>query len=480
MKRLYNRLNRENGSATVEAIVSFTGFLFVIFTILNVVNFCRAQMLISNAVDTATKEISEYSYFYKMSGLQKFSEEVSANAVDGKTNLNDVIGTVDNLYSSIGTAVDNTADHVTNVQNAVEEGNINLDSIKNTLAGISRDGTNIETAMNSVMSEFDTVQDNPLLYMKSIIAVAGNESLDLLKSHVIAAPLAKSFTTKHFGSTSSEASANLEKLGVVDGLDGLNFKMSTIFSSDEPENVHIVVYYKLKIVQLFGWATLEVPMCKESVACAWLGGDDVQKIIEPMVAAAPDNDGEDGDGDSPSEPDDDSGAGNTGLWALPKRTEDEYYGVQGPAFGDLLGETYGFKANTNTLNLAGQNGANAYGCMNLADGDDVLLGINGERSLIAQNAYLSSIRELKRYEDSYDPEEPKSGFNYKPGDIQNIVYVVYVPENIPDDVLNDIKAKSEVGSEDYKKQARNLIGRDVNVTISFVKAGGTYDYGGEG
>ena len=151
-------------------------------------------MLISNAVDTATKEISQYSYFYKMSGLQKFSEDISSNAEEGKTNLNDVLSTVDGLYTSLGTAVDNTADNVTNVKNSVEAGNADIDQIKNTIAGIKSDGTNIKTAMSSVMSAYSTVQDNPMLYLKSIVAVAGNEALDLAKSHIIAAPLAKMFT----------------------------------------------------------------------------------------------------------------------------------------------------------------------------------------------------------------------------------------------------------------------------------------------
>ena len=61
---LFRRLRRvnEKGAATIEAVVSFTGFLFVIFTLLNIVNFCRAQMLVSNAVDTVAKELTQYSY----------------------------------------------------------------------------------------------------------------------------------------------------------------------------------------------------------------------------------------------------------------------------------------------------------------------------------------------------------------------------------------------------------------------------------
>lgn len=135
------KLNKERGSATIEAIISFSGFLFVIFTILNVVNYCSAQMMISNAVDTATKELTQYAYFYKMSGLQKFSDDVAAIGEQGAGNLNDILATTDQLYQSLGSAVNNSAEHATNITNAISDGNI-------------------DTAMNSVMSAFGSVQDN--------------------------------------------------------------------------------------------------------------------------------------------------------------------------------------------------------------------------------------------------------------------------------------------------------------------------------
>ena len=478
MKVLKNeKQHQERGSATVEAIISFTGFLFVIFTILSVINFCRAQMLISNAVDTVAKEISQYSYFYKMSGLDKFSEELSNTAEDGKTNLNDVLGTVDNLYTSIGTAADNSKQHVDDVVGAAEEGTLNLTNIQNTLAGIKSDGTNIETSMNSVLSAFDSVQDNPLLYMKSIVAVAGNESLDLLKSHVIAAPLAKMFMVKHFGQNTAEANEKLEALGVVDGLDGMNFKMSTIFSSKSPEDVHIVVYYRLKLSQVFNWATLEVPMCKESVVRAWLGGDDVKVIVSPMVpttTATPEPSPETSPEISPSPT---PSSQSTGLWALPRRTEDGYFEVRYPAFIKYMGEQYGIETDANYAFLSGRNGPTGFACSMCIDDSQLLRGMGEDmKSSIAERAYLDSAISLKMMEDNYDPTSDIYGFNIKPGEIKSMVYTVYVPENIPEETLKAIKEKSEVGTEKCKQKAKETLGRELEVTIIFEKAGGNYDY----
>ena len=268
-KGIIEKLKEDEASAVVEAVISFAGFLFVIFTILNVVNFCRAQMLISNAVDTATKELTQYSYFYKMSGLQKLSDDYAAKVDAEKANINGVIGSVDEFYTALAGAQDDSVEQSTNVKNAIEEGNLNLDDIQNALSSLKTDAVDIEKSMKTIDNAFGAVQDNPMAYMKSIAAIAGKETIDILTSHCIAAPLSRLFVAKHFGSSVSEANEKLKAIGVVDGLDGMNFKMSTLFHTvdvnDATKNgdVHIVVYYRLSMLQLFNWATLDVPICKE-------------------------------------------------------------------------------------------------------------------------------------------------------------------------------------------------------------------------
>ena len=441
------QLKKERGSATIEAVISFTGFLFVIFTILNIVNVCRAQMLVSNAVDTAAKELTQYSYFYEMSGLSKFKGEADAQAEIGASNLNDVIGTVDSFCTTVGGAYDKSAEHLTNLENAANEGNLNMDEIQKGITGISNDVNDISNAITTMEASFGGVADNPLMYMKSIVAVAGSEFIDTAVSHVIAAPLSKAFFTKHFGSNSTEANKELKNLGVVNGLDGMNFKLSTLFSKEEPNEVHLVVYYKLKLIQLFDWTNLEVPMRKDAVARAWLGGDDVilkVKPMEPPAKESEDAEASEGDGTDDEEKEDqkeenkdeENASASTDLWALPSRSDDGYYAVRSTAFDELLGKTYGFEAYSNSF-VKGHNGAIGYGCMNVSgNGAD-------EGTFIAQNAYYSIANSLKDAKSTYDPESPTTSYNYNPDKIEQVVFVVYVPENISDDKLNTIKANSE-------------------------------------
>ena len=200
-----NQEKDSRGSATVEAVIAFVGFLFVIFTILNVTNYCRAQMLISNAMDTVTKELTQYSYFYKASGLQKFGEEIQAIGAEGEANLNTIATSVGDLYTAMSGAVDTTLAEGAGLGDRLSNGNINVQDLNNALTNVDASFTHIKTNLNDMNTKFMDVYNNPVLYMKSLVAVAGNEGLELAKSHVLAAPLAKGLLLKHFGSNKDEA-----------------------------------------------------------------------------------------------------------------------------------------------------------------------------------------------------------------------------------------------------------------------------------
>lgn len=91
----------QRGSLTVEATVSLTVFIFFIITILSLINICRAQAKIAVAVDSVAKEISQYSYFYGISGLHKKHEELAGMAGDTSQSIDNIIGNTNELYDSI-------------------------------------------------------------------------------------------------------------------------------------------------------------------------------------------------------------------------------------------------------------------------------------------------------------------------------------------------------------------------------------------
>ena len=274
MGNWFKRIKEKSGAATVEAIVSFTGFLFVIITILNVANYCRAQMVISNAVDAAAREMGQYSYFYNMSGMKKFNDYVNENAGVGAANINDVIDGVNSVYTTMTTSLSDSSDYGAYLADKVDDQTLNFQDLQTAVMKVDTDANSILSSINAMEAKFSSVQRNPLLYMKSLAAAASGEAFDLAKSYAIAAPLAKVFTAANINSGKITVQEYLENLGIVNGFDGLNFNTSTIFTAGEPNDIHIRCYYKISLCNFVDKSLFDITVCKEAVCRAWLGGDD--------------------------------------------------------------------------------------------------------------------------------------------------------------------------------------------------------------
>ncbi|MCR4677314.1 MAG: pilus assembly protein [Lachnospiraceae bacterium] len=287
LKRILKRLKEKCGAATIEAVVAFTGFLFVIVTILNVANYCRAQMVISNAVDAAARELAQYSYFYNMSGMEKFNNYVNENAGAGAANINDVIDGTNSVYTTLSGALSDTTDYGNHLADKVDNQSLNYQDIQTAVLKIDTNSSNIMTSINSMEAKFNAVERNPLLYMKSLAAVASGEALDLAKSYVIAAPLAKLFTSANINSGEISVQQYLENLGIVGGFEGLNFNTSTMFSPGEQDEIHLRCYYKISLCNFVDKSLFEIPICKESYCRAWLGGDDNPVKVSQQAAVQP-------------------------------------------------------------------------------------------------------------------------------------------------------------------------------------------------
>lgn len=496
-KKLFKKVNNQAGSVTIEALISFTGFLFVIFTILGTINVCRTQMLVSSAVDTAAKELSQYAYFYKMSGLQKFDKSISKEAEVGKKNVNEVIGTVDNLYSTLAGAVDQTVEDTTNLVNATKKGELDLQSFETAIKNVDEQGNEIVGSIHEMTTAFEKVGDDPLLYMRSLVAIAGGEASEYVKK-AIAIPLAKFFVQKHFGSNRREANEALEKLGIEGGLDAMNFNMSTLFSDADKEDIEIIVYYKVKLVSLLGFEPLEVTLCKKAVCKAWLGGDDVQVYVK---ATEQTTENENSEGESNSEGQTTEGSNNQTEETEPEQMPEEikestqtseteptdevvdttgsywhlgldkhYYDEKAAAFDDLLISSKGITREEVVVNglIYGRDDHNtAYGMDYCTTAE--------EAEGVAAWAYYDSIKALKSMEKAYDESGGNRG--YEPGSTTRYVYVVYVPENISDEEYNKIKATIQKDELWYVDIAYEDFGMEISASVEIIKAGGNYDYG---
>lgn len=474
-------LNNQRGSATIEAVIGFTAFLFAIFTILGLVNFCRAQMLVSSAVDTAAKEMSQYAYFYQMSGLQKFEEKLDDNASVGKNNINEVIGTVDQLYSSINGAVEQTVQEKTNVANMIAAGDADMQTFENAITGIENSAEGVMQGITGVSNALKDVGNDPLLYMRSLVALIGSEGMEAAK-RAVAVPLARSFVSKHFGEDTDAANAKLESLGIEGGLDSMNFNLSNIFSDDKHQDIEITVIYKVKLLQVFEWVVLEANVSKVAVCRAWLGGDDViVKAVSseqpPLGTESSTTEEEETDETTEStdpteettEPSEEKVDTTGSYWHL--GVDKNGWDNKAASFDDLLVNSKGITREELVVNgvLYGRDSNNvAYGMDFCVEAKEV------HSNLI----YMDSIESIKLMEDNY--VKTNGEYGYAPGSTHTYKYVIYVPENIPEDELNGIKTASQDYREEFSARAREEYGLDISVSVEIIKAGGNYDYSSGG
>lgn len=482
-------LNNQRGSATVEAVVGFTAFLFAIFTILGLVNFCRAQMLVSAAVDTAAKEMSQYAYFYDMSGLQKFEGKLDNNASVGKNNINEIIGTVDQLYGSINGAVDQTIQEKTNVANMLAAGDADLQTFENAITGLENSAEGVMQGITGVSNAMQDIGNDPLLYMRSLVALIGSEGMETAK-RAVAVPLSRSFVSKHFGENSEAANTKLESLGIEGGLDSMNFNLSNIFSDDKHQDIEITVIYKVKLFQVFDWVVLEANVSKVATCRAWLGGDDV---ITKAVALEQPPLGSDNTSTEGEETTDNIESGEESEDNTPVNTEGSYWhldangkviAVMSGSYGSGVGRDFlHHLAPVNGIpiqptqstpeNLKSDNPKQLFQSYTVVKGNDktdssIYIGI------------LNSMKAIEENLEAYDTEDVE----------RTLYYEVYVPDNISEEDYKKLEEEIEEAKEkldqsiDAMNSENNTTGmttaKNADYEIRIIKSGGNYDYSSGG
>ncbi len=380
--------------------------------------------------------------------------------------------------------MDQTIQEKTNVENMLAAGDADLQTFENAITGIENSAEGVMQGITGVGNALKDVGNDPLLYMRSLVALIGSEGMEAAK-RAVAVPLARSFVSKHFGEDTDAANAKLESLGIEGGLDSMNFNLSNIFSDDKHQNIEITVIYKVKLLQVFDWVVLEANVSKVASCRAWLGGDDViVKAVSaeqpPLGTEAPTTDGNSTDPttetteptEETTEPNNTTVDTTNSYWYL----GDGGYGVENAgvedAFHKLFNDTYNVDPNiigSQTNYVSGRNDKNEttthaykWDCQTTPDPDDFDMAFVMGELLQAENS-------------------KKEG--YLPQDLEVINYVVYVPENIPEEDYAALEKAASDAIVEYRKFAMMYPDEsldEVVLSIDFVKAGGNYDYSAGG
>lgn len=226
MKRKNHKLTEEKGAVVIEATLSVTFFMFVIVLMLNFVNICIAQAKIGIALNQTAKEISQYTYFYSLTGLN----EVQAT-------LNEETEAVKSDVTKAEDAVFETINSVVGMAKGVNEPSEVFVTVENSMEKMEEVATNIANAKDKKA------------WVMSILKICGNEGYEALKG-LLGGALTKGLMQKHLCPEDEvNADAYLRKLGVTDGKKGLNTYNSALFLNGT-DDIQLICKYKLEIIKL--------------------------------------------------------------------------------------------------------------------------------------------------------------------------------------------------------------------------------------
>lgn len=264
---MLKKLNKEKGSVTIEATIALTSFMFAIVTILTIVNICMIQARMSIAINSTAKELSQYSYLYSLTGLQNSEKSLHEAGVEGTKDINQILNDINTVYNeieSLGETGNQTPDNIEGITTAWDEAVGKVEKIEEA-------GSSLEDTISDIAS-------NPKQLMFGIAKLAASETLELAKSRLIAAPLAKVMCQKHLVSTKDGSTEDyLKQLGVVPSangsyIDGLDFSKSSIFPYGSNE-ITINVSYDVKVIALLP-IDFTFHFNQTAITHGWLAGSD--------------------------------------------------------------------------------------------------------------------------------------------------------------------------------------------------------------
>lgn len=241
-KVLTLKYNNENGGATmkndkecgaivVEATISLTAFIFVIMTILSIVNIYYIQGRMSIALNSAAKEISQYTYLYFKFNADEIESNLNEDAQESRVTAQETIDGMSALMNSLSGV----------------ESSLQSNDFESMISEIESGTTNVNSLITMYASELSSDPTGFITGMGSLVLSDGVDSV----KNILAQVLAKSFMEKNLVAYDGDSADEfLNRYHVVDGMDGLDFTYSSLMAYGESDIIQLVLTYEVEVIQL--------------------------------------------------------------------------------------------------------------------------------------------------------------------------------------------------------------------------------------
>lgn len=229
--------DRCKGALTVEVLLFMIPFMMAFLTIINAGRFVQTEMLIHHAITQTAKQISAYGYVLTKTEITDQMIATNNKSQKFKTDVNTTVNSVKTFSNSVS---DFTA--TGNLQNVIDSGNAAY------------------TQLSDFFSDPDAIANGVMAMVKSDVRGAAMT--------YVAGELSKASIKNALRLITDDENTYLTNLGIVDGLDGLDFSQSKWISVSKGKgDIQIVVTYTMKnlIFPQFDFGQYEFRQCASTL-----------------------------------------------------------------------------------------------------------------------------------------------------------------------------------------------------------------------
>lgn len=218
----------------------------MIVTLLSFVNLCTAQAKIGAALNETAKEISQYTYFYSLSGLNDIQKESVEDTADTRADADTIVTNVSESIRQLKSLAGG--------ESTVDE----------TAEGVKGSLDNIDAVIEKIVTS-----DNPSEWAMDLIEIGANEGYEMLKGRLSGA-LTLQLMKKHLkGESGGGCDAYLKHLGVVGGIGGLDCGNSALFAYGS-DDIILNCRYELRVLRLLD-VDITYPISQNAYTKVWGG-----------------------------------------------------------------------------------------------------------------------------------------------------------------------------------------------------------------
>lgn len=212
--------DKARGSISIEVVLILVPFMLCFMTVLNLARFVEAEVIVHHAITQTAKEISTYSYVMTKTGITEKMISTNRESSEFRTDVDNTVNSLMELGSAIG-SLGSSAEASVMIDTISKD----IDTLKSTSAKYISDPKSIATGV--------------------FAAVKAEGRQEAMKN--IAGQLTMGSIQNVLNLITDDPDSYLENIGIVGGMDGLDFSQTKWLSATEGKGeIKVVVTFTMK------------------------------------------------------------------------------------------------------------------------------------------------------------------------------------------------------------------------------------------